>query len=85
MEAVGRVAVVTGSARGIGRATAERLGRECAVVVADLDAAGAEQAAAELRAAGQQAVAMQVDVSRGRASKLSLRKSSAGSGDWTSW
>jgi 3-oxoacyl-[acyl-carrier protein] reductase len=58
------VAVVTGAARGIGRAVAERLGRECAVVVADLDAAGAEQAAAELRSAGQQAVAMQVDVSR---------------------
>ena len=43
----GRVAVVTGAARGIGFATAHRLAREgCAVLLADRDAAVTEAAAA---------------------------------------
>ena len=45
----GKVAIVTGSARGIGRATAELLGEHGAkVVINDLDADVAEQTAAEL-------------------------------------
>jgi NAD(P)-dependent dehydrogenase (short-subunit alcohol dehydrogenase family) len=45
----GKVAVVTGGARGIGQAIARALAREGAVVaIGDLDAAGAEAAAAEL-------------------------------------
>lgn len=61
----GRVALVTGGARGIGAATAHRLGQEgAAVIVSDLDLAPAEELAAELRKAGSQAVPVAGDVSR---------------------
>ena len=49
----GRVAVITGGASGIGRATVLRMVEEGArVVVADLNGAGAEAVAAEARTAG---------------------------------
>jgi NAD(P)-dependent dehydrogenase (short-subunit alcohol dehydrogenase family) len=59
----GRVAVVTGGARGIGRETAETLAAAGArVVLADLDKEIAEGAAAEIRAAGLHATAIVADV-----------------------
>ncbi|WP_432842694.1 SDR family NAD(P)-dependent oxidoreductase [Dactylosporangium sp. CA-092794] len=57
-------ALVTGAARGIGRAIADRFARSGhAVAAADVDAAALESAVAELRAAGATAVAVPVDVS----------------------
>ncbi len=60
----GRVAIVTGSARGIGRAIADRYADEGAkVVVADLDEAGARHAVAGIEGRGGTALAAGADVS----------------------
>jgi len=61
----GRSAVVTGAASGIGRSAAEVLAAAGAgVVLGDLDAAGAEEAASAIRKRGGRALAQRVDVSR---------------------
>jgi NAD(P)-dependent dehydrogenase (short-subunit alcohol dehydrogenase family) len=68
----GRVAVVTGSAAGIGRDYARGLAAAgAAVVVADLDEAGAHDTVQQIRAAGGVASAIGVDVSD-KKSTLSL-------------
>ncbi len=60
----GRLAVVTGGARGIGRAICLTLARDGAdVAVVDLDATGAEQTASLVREMGRLARAFRADVS----------------------
>ena len=59
----GKVAIVTGSGRGIGAATATLLGSQGAlVVVSDLDPTPAEETAAAIRSAGGQAAIITGDV-----------------------
>ena len=59
MSLAGKVAIVTGSGRGLGLAYAQELARQgAAVVVNDVDAAVAEEAVATITAAGGQAVAV---------------------------
>jgi 4-hydroxy-3-methylbut-2-enyl diphosphate reductase len=58
-----KVAFVTGASRGIGEATARRLGAEGArVVLAARDLEACERHAGQMRAAGQEAVAVNCDV-----------------------
>ncbi|MGW1025383.1 SDR family NAD(P)-dependent oxidoreductase [Streptomyces sp. NPDC002577] len=63
-EFAGKTAIVTGSASGIGLAVARRLGQTgAAVVIADYNLEGAEQAAEQLKSEGIKAAAVRVDVS----------------------
>ena len=62
MKLAGRTAIVTGAARGIGKALAARLAADgAAVVIADIE--GHEAAAAALTASGARALGLKVDVS----------------------
>jgi 3-oxoacyl-[acyl-carrier protein] reductase len=65
IELTGKTAVVTGGARGIGKAIVLRLAAAGAdVVVSDIDLAGAEATAAEVRAMGRKSMAIQGDISK---------------------
>ena len=77
---LGRRALVTGAASGIGRAIADRLAADGAyVIVADRDLAAADTAVAELRAAGGHADAAKVDVADG--ASVAALAASLGSAD----
>jgi len=62
----GKVAIVTGASRGIGRATALAMAREGANVVVNYasSSGAAEEVVAEITGAGGQAIALQADVSK---------------------
>jgi len=63
MKESGRVAIVTGGARGIGRAAALALARDGAnVVIADIDLEQAQKTAAEVEEIGRKSIASRVDV-----------------------
>lgn len=60
----GRTAFITGAASGIGKATAKLLAQAgAAVVVADLDLAGAQAVATDIRDGGSRAIGVRCDVS----------------------
>jgi NAD(P)-dependent dehydrogenase (short-subunit alcohol dehydrogenase family) len=65
MELQGQVAIVTGAGRGIGRATALELAHLGAdIVIAELDAGGADKTAALVKDLGRRAVVVLTDVTR---------------------
>jgi NAD(P)-dependent dehydrogenase (short-subunit alcohol dehydrogenase family) len=65
MELQNRVAIITGAASGMGRATSELFAREGAsVVVADFDEAGGEETAKSIRDSGATAIFVRTDVAR---------------------
>jgi NAD(P)-dependent dehydrogenase (short-subunit alcohol dehydrogenase family) len=65
MRLKGKVALVTGAGNGIGEATARRLAREGAIVVAnDVDVEQARAVVADLRKEGARALAVAADVTR---------------------
>ena len=70
-----RVALVTGGASGIGRATAIALAKEGAsVAVADLELAGCEETVAAITAQGGKAVALSCDVSNEAQAETMVRE-----------
>ena len=65
MESTRRIAIVTGGARGIGRAiVAAFAARGISSVIADIDLAAAEATAAEIRSPDAEVIAIRVDMSK---------------------
>ena len=65
MELLGKVALITGAAQGLGKATALLLARHGAdIVVSDVNLEKAQETAQEVEALGRKAMAIKTDVSR---------------------
>ena len=74
----GKVALITGAGRGIGRATALRLGSEgAAVAVLDLHGVAADAAAAALRQTRAPALALQADITEAAAVSAAVEQTLA--------
>jgi len=72
MSLEGKVAVITGAARGIGRAIAEALAAAgCKVVISDIQ--GAEEAAQEIQARGAETLGLSVDVTQAESVEQMLK------------
>jgi len=70
------VAVITGSASGMGKAMALRFAQEgCNIVVTDLNLAGAQKVAEEIKSGGRKAIAIQTDISNSKDIKSMIEKS----------
>jgi 3-oxoacyl-[acyl-carrier protein] reductase len=79
-----RIAIVTGSARGIGAGTAKRLASDgMAVGVLDLNAGDGEQTVAEIEKAGGRAIAVGADVSKADQVEAAVERVVAGLGEPT--
>jgi NAD(P)-dependent dehydrogenase (short-subunit alcohol dehydrogenase family) len=77
-----RIAVITGSGAGIGRASAQEFAKEGArVVVADINFSGAQETARGIAAAGGVAVAMEVDVADADSVRRLVRETGRTFGD----
>ena len=80
-ELQGRVGLVTGASRGIGRAIALELARRgSGLVVAARQGAALEEVAAECRAAGAEVQAVAIDVGDGASVKAGVDRALAGAG-----
>ncbi len=76
MDFTGRIAVVTGSSRGLGRAIALKLARLGAGIVVNYqkNVAAAEEVAAEIKANGGRALTVQADVARAEDAERLIRQ-----------
>jgi NAD(P)-dependent dehydrogenase (short-subunit alcohol dehydrogenase family) len=71
-----RVAVITGSANGMGKAMALRFAREgCDVAVVDIQLDGAQKVAEEIKSIGRKAVAIKADISKSKEIKSMIEES----------